>query len=612
MDDTEAGSPFYIHSNGSSSSNIPVHQSSGNISSQVSSVGFNNLKKLNTNTSSISTLSTSTTKNNPLTRLFTKNRSGTNLPIDLTEEFLRNNSDDDDDDDVSTLTSIELRKSGSLFKLPKNKLKFSNKTNLNKPDLTIQTAGHHGLKVSKKILSSGSFDDTNRSLRKGSVSSPVSTFQNLFHRSHTNSQGNIDGQILAISKEDSPTQSKLGSNPSRTTLALSSIRSNSYISDKTNAKMYNFTDPDFEAEYSEVNAAEHTTIQDLHKKLMVPTDQFIQNITHKHVNHELGLGIEDDTNLDNEYYKNYSLEFNKANSRFFTSLLTLTKPLFIPSQQRRMNGGAYIPNLGFTVEDVSSFIKENYQIDLKQSSSSKENTMISPKYRQKKSRESKSNSSSGLSLELDNMEAIDDFKVREVSSDLLTFFTRAMIVFSKDYNNFEISEDIIKNETLHGKASPALTFIHSWSRITKQWDYFNQKIRFYLISMFHPLQKNFHVMSKRSVGSTANIEIENSILLAFRDVIVIPFLMQRQNKYELFNQHEISPSKEFDASMEGRIILEDEVSILVNNNQILRKLQSCLGILMSSTHHEPGNVDGEQHIRNEVFFNSYLWLSNIK
>ncbi|KAK6461028.1 hypothetical protein DFJ63DRAFT_314821 [Scheffersomyces coipomensis] len=598
MDESDESTPFYIHSNGSSSSSTQVLQPN-NISSQVSSVGFNNLKKLNTNSSSISTISSSTTKNNALTRLFTKNRSNTNLapqPIEFSEADVTGH---DSDDDLSTLTSLEIRRTpSSLFKLPKNKLKFATKPNLNKPDLTIQTAGHHGLKVSKKILSSGSFDDAPKSLRKASVTSPASTFHNLFHRSN---QGFIDGQITSSSKEESPTQSKLNINPSRTTISLSSNRSNSYVSDKNFAKIYNFTDPDFSAESSD-SATEHSSFHDIHKKLMLPTDQFISNMTHKHNAQEMGLGIVTDFDYKNESYNKYILEFSKTNAKFFNSLLNLSKPLFTPTQQKKLSNGSTYSNLGFSVEDISNFIKDNYHSDMSQ-----ENQSTKYANRKKQSKIPKSNSSTSFSLDIDVAEPFDEFAIREISSDLLTFFTKAMIIFQRDSVNYDFPGDILKSEIVPAKSEATKSLIKSWLRICQQWDFFNQRIRYHLISIFHPLQISFRELStQRLTTETTNIEIENSLLLAFRDVIVVPFLIHRKRQHEEFNSNEIN----FVKGEENKIIKE-EISILLKNTRLLRKLKSCLGILMSNTHYETGNVDGEQHIRNEVFFNAYVWLSSL-
>ncbi|EGV63257.1 hypothetical protein CANTEDRAFT_114552, partial [Yamadazyma tenuis ATCC 10573] len=83
--------------------------------SQISSVGFTNLKKLNTN-SSVSTASStvSISKQNPLTRLFTRNKS--NVTIDEPSQ-----SDDDDNRSMRTIpiSPIERKASSNVFRLSK-------------------------------------------------------------------------------------------------------------------------------------------------------------------------------------------------------------------------------------------------------------------------------------------------------------------------------------------------------------------------------------------------------------------------------------------------------------------------------------------------------------
>ncbi|KAG2733650.1 hypothetical protein G9P44_003175 [Scheffersomyces stipitis] len=586
------------------------------MSSQISSVGFTNLKKLNTNTSSISTASSATSKTNPLTRLFTRNRSVSNVfqqPHGQgEEESVFNNSDDD----VSTLVSESKKTNGAKFRLPKSKLKFAGKTTSNKPDLSIQTNGHHGLRVSKKILSSTSIDDpSNYSNRKNSMSSPVSTFHSLFHRSHSNSQVSGENSILA-SKEESPNQSKMN-NPTRTTVSLSSNNSNSYITDVNFAMIYNFTDPNYSVDEMD-GLNDHSSFLDIHKKLMI-SDQFVPSKTHKSQNAEVGLGIMSEHDCDNEYLSNYQMDFGKKNSRFFSNLLYITKPLFLASQQKRLSNGVLHPHTGYTVEDVANFIKENYLSDIS-SGLPYDSSTGSPVNRTQKVK-SKSNrlisvaSSSSISIREEIGDSLDDFKIREISQDLFTFFTKSMIVFQRDFNNFETKTyDNILSSTLQNKSKPVVNVILSWSKISMMWDYFNCKIRFYLLSIFLPLQKIFHEISIQRLTSIQQpIEIENIILLAFRDIILLPLLLHRRIIYQgdTFNSISNGRTKQPTHGPE-ELTMEEEESVLCANKKLLQKLVNCFGILSSYTHAEPGNADGEQHVRNEIFQSAVIWISKVE
>lgn len=77
-------------------------------------------------------------------------------------------------------------------------------------------------------------------------------------------------------KDEVTGQQKIGNNSTRTAMSLSSNNSNSYVTDINFARMYNFTDPDYSIDEVDTTG-EHLTFLDLHKKLMVPTDQYLQN-----------------------------------------------------------------------------------------------------------------------------------------------------------------------------------------------------------------------------------------------------------------------------------------------------------------------------------------------
>lgn len=185
-----------------------------NSSSQVSSVGFNNLKKLNTNSSISTNASTGSQKPNALTRLFTRNRSNTTLDETI--------SDEEEDKDKMTLE----RKPSHVFRM-RNKRKP-------KKDLTVQT---------------DLFKEPPH--RKNTVNSPVTTtFHNLFHRN--------------IAEEDSLVTRPMGN------ITLSSSNSNSRIQDAHVAKVFKFTDPSNSLD-------EDNEEVDNYRKLFLPADQFLRS-----------------------------------------------------------------------------------------------------------------------------------------------------------------------------------------------------------------------------------------------------------------------------------------------------------------------------------------------
>lgn len=588
----------------SSTANASINSGLG--PSQVASVGFNNLKKVSTNTSLVSTLSTATTKSNALARLFTKNRSSSTINQDLmsppqavslmnesplysrsnnSQDTVLNSSDNDTFDSYADESSDSVadysKKSGSpsLFKLPKMnkaKLRFSGKPSASRPDLSIQTNGHHGLKVPKKILSLGLTDDSSslfkaQTNRKTSMNSPVSsTFHSIFHRTHNHSQIADNGSLASVNDEGTIHYHQgLTTNPNRTTVCLSSSSSNSYITDISFAVVYNFTDPDYSLEDYDT-FGEHNSLIDIHKKLLVPTDQFLLNKLLKSHPSEVGLGIisDDSTNSSDDYLNKYLIDFGKDNSKFFGNLLAITRPLFLPSHQKKLANGRKHPHLSMSSEDVANFIKDNYMNELISSSSTAtqsptniicanhdgENKSPGKRDRLKKisTRTYPTRSPSFFSLnEIPIDDGLDDYRAREISQDLLTFFYRCFLTFRKDFNNVDVKHPIsrrmsVPSSTAGGSVPkfddlklPQLDQLEkNWELLTSQWNYFNLKVRYDIVNMFYPLQKYLYNASiqlfNKNKNNAIQIEIESILLVAFKNIIITPVLLRRKELYDEF------------------------------------------------------------------------------
>lgn len=147
--------------------------------SQVASVGFNNLKKRNSNSSLTSEASSNTLKSNRLSRFFSK-------PGFSRSSFSRKDTSPEkhnEDDSLDTGTSGE-QSQNSLKKLSKGRLKLLN-SGLIKPKLAIQTKGLQSFKRPlKKLLGLNQKDESPTvQTKKGGKSSPALAFHNLFHLS---------------------------------------------------------------------------------------------------------------------------------------------------------------------------------------------------------------------------------------------------------------------------------------------------------------------------------------------------------------------------------------------------------------------------------------------
>ncbi|CUM65725.1 uncharacterized protein PRCAT00003373001 [Priceomyces carsonii] len=581
------GNFLYTHSNNSSSTTVHYpHPTSTAL--QISSVGFNNLKKMSTNNSQISTAS-SVVKINPLTKLFTRSQD-INQGSDDSSSATYN-----EDDSSSDLITIELKKSSgpNKFKLSKgtkNKLKFSTKNGQTKPDLRIQTGS--SLRAPRKIFStsgqpSDSPETPTSTTRKSSISSPVSTFHSLFHRSRSLSQSSGDGNSPKRNQDEINLQ-KIANN-NRNTLTLSSNSSNSYITDVKLAMIYNFTSPGYSVELSDSMGVDHNSLGDIHKKLMVPTDQYVLNKLHKNLSQVTGLGI---VNGGSEHM----LDFGKENAKFYNNLLHILRPMFYPKHNRKLPYGSQHPYLGMTIEEISNYIKR-YQIDEKHI----RQTLLQNALKKTRSRLSNalskapnSKSSSSLTLEdtVDN-----DLKFRETSQDLLSFFTRCMVWLLESFKMHDSSE-----------IGPLSQITREWMKVASLWEYFNQKVRFNIICMFHPFQVYLRKLSIDTKQRTG-IEIENIMLLAFRDTVLMPWLFERR---KLFSKETLRDIKSTDLSDSIKDLKTEEEAILKSSqSQLLRTLISCFGTVYSYAQADSGNSDGEQHLRDRLFDETFTRLTNI-
>lgn len=520
--------------------------------SQVASVGFNTLKKWNTNSTQHS--EATSTKSSALSRLFTRNRSSTtDLPVDSENAAIDRSSDEHGD----TSSLLESKRQHRL-RFPR-KLKLSNKSS--KPDLKIQTNSNN-IDLLSKRPSFSSIDDVS-TLRRDSVSSPNSTIHKLFHRS----------QIPNLQAAD--VFNKDEGSSSRKVVGLSSNNSNSVITDVNFALVYKFTNPDYSLEEPDCTGehSTHNTLLDIHKKYLVPADQFIQaklNSRQSSNNQEIGLGIWSETRDADQQIK--LLEVLRSNNNFYDTLMEITKPLYLKSQERSLLNGFSKTYIGCTIEEISAFLKHNYIHGSTSSFIDPEVPSPSRKLRLKP-KTTKINRSNSFVHELNHFSELnfDDYKLREISQDLATYFSKGLTLLQKDFEHMAYKN----KEVMQDKATGYAKIESDWAYVIDIWEYFNKNIRYFLLACFQPLQQHFHDTSV--LEKSKSIEIESILLLAFKDSILEPNLSKRLTKFR-----EI-----------GRIfVLNAEERVLLENPKLLNKIIECLGVICSYTMTDAHTDDG--------------------
>lgn len=582
-------SQIFLHNNDSSLSSLPLQI----IPAQVSSVGFNTLKKLPTNSSNSSSAATiNTVRSKTLARLFTRNRS-TSTVNDRHDEphFPLNASSAVNDDDQQKVSNLF----GFTGKPQKFKLRSKGKS---RPDLTIQTTGHHSLKLPKKLLNSPSVDDFGKKTALSSMS-----LNNLFHRPigqaklETNHKPNQD-ESLGVSKP-------LGSLSQRTSVTLSSQSSNSFVSDKNFAALFNFTEIDYVNVTLDGNL-DLPSIQDIHRKYMISTDQFVQSKLHKNVG-DASHTVDAYTEQDDSEVMLTPIEADKKIFESFNELFCMIYPLFVPSAQVVLRSGKSATQLLITMEHASNFVRQRIVSNLsdKNRGIKKENSPISSPFEDR-------------SLQDNIDEDATEVEKKELIKELSEFFEKCITLMLTNYRlirrRLEDSNTRSINEFSNRPRNPNTTTkenkckcdlkVKDWETVCGLWKYFNTKVRFFMLNAFYPLQAHFveeRILQKRY--DSIEIQIESLLMKAFRDAIITPHLSQRASEISKTYSH-LGELSQFHP------LYLAELAYFKENTDIYKTLRKCFGVIRS--HLSQASMHSDDKLAGELEFEEFVqWFNSV-
>lgn len=568
---------LYLHSNESSLSTIQFQR----LPTQVSSVGFNTLKSQTTGSSlNLIVTTAGTIKSNSLTKLFTRNKSHVNSEDDfnapVNSENLSIKSNEEEPSNITHRTS-------SLFKvlrMLRAKLKFGNKAA--RPDLTIQTSGHHTLKVPKKLLSSASSEDFGN---KKIVPSPIT--RGLFHRQHnsTRSESQQSGIEEAVARHLYPKQ--------RAAVGLSSQSSNSYISDVNIAVNFNFTNPDFMAK-DENDAADNLTFLDFHRIYMTSADHFISAKSHK-------SEMERSDSEERFNPASPTAQANQEISKMLDGLYEKISPLCQITIRKPSFGEAAHPRLSVTLEQASNYVNEMIH-------NAPPGSYQSHDLERRESTGEDDRRSLGLSNEPHSknnaQEEFVDLRQKEHGRNILQFFERCFASIVEDLNSaYDSNTASLEVENLHPakqvkeSAMSLRNYLSNWKRVEHIWRHFNTNMRFFLLSIFEKLQdalesdRNYRGINR----SYAGYQIESALFTAFRDIVLVPHLMLRPSSLD-HSRHvllieEANPD-----------VVETEY-FNSKGEAFVRSLQLCFGEI--ATHLPNDNLVHDDQPLKELIFDEY-------
>jgi hypothetical protein len=254
------------------------------------------------------------------------------------------------------------------------------------------------------------------------------------------------------------------------------------------------------------------------------------------------------------------------------------------SQQRRLQNGFAHPFVGYTIEDIANYVKDNYVASL---TNSFDTEFVLPKVSK---RNVSINSAESYNSESYGIENLDDFRVLEISQDMSTFFMKGFSILRHDFHHIS-TKDNFSLLSLHNNGEYVAIILGDWIKITKIWDYFNRKIRFFLLAVFHPLQIHLH---ETLTTNNHSLEIESLLLVSFRDSIISPSLIRRLNIY-----NEVS----------AETLLPHEEERLRENPELLDKLISCLGVTSACVYSEKYTNDDSTA---GLLRKTLVWLTQLR
>lgn len=467
-------------------------------SSQISNVEFGTLKKIGTNVSQVSTFSNSTVKSNPLVKLFTRNRSQTNVVGRNSEgevsTILDSKNDFNEIEPPKETKTTKLRAAKKILS-PSSKLHFDSAAESSSTDERYSTRRSSEESRGKKQI----------------ITSPLSGFHNLFHKSQS---------AAGLSKfSDRNADDKLFSGSSKTPICLSSNNSNSVVNDTTLARVYKFTSANISTEDNE-GFTEHSSLLEIHRKMLTPADLYIQNKFNRHHQHEIGLGIvEKSGNGLSSISSDEEAKLNKSNQQ----ISLLLKPLFIPSKQRNSTSSSPYPFLGHSFDEMGLMIRSHFTAEFNRTANVEQNQKYG-KYRLKSNKSSsKGQASSMIGIDNFTITRLDEDDTREFIQDLSAIFVSCLCWLRRDVSKSVQGLDHVND----GRGS---NILNMWQTVSESWFYYNRNIRFQILQIF---QAMFTGSRSYTEGSFVEqkippICIDEMLQQSFCTVFIIPLIEERK------------------------------------------------------------------------------------
>lgn len=531
--------------------------------SLVSSVGFHNLSKQTSNTSSIKSQSSRTT----LSRLFSRDHS----QLQPSTKHRKNSSQ------ISETSNANHR---SQFFLSRGFLKSKTSSqdgnlHLSRNSIISQSAGVHDSYLEEEELDYSQNDSSSNKFSNGSV------FKQQANPSSRLEKSTISGIKSTAQK-----------NMRQNGISLSSQNSNSLIINAKAASSLYFTQTDLSEEVIKPNV-DSGRLQDFHRKYLAPAEQFMQVRLQKlFIDGDIGtIHVKDEGSGSDTPSKSTDIEviFTKI-LEVSPFILHVTTDGFSDLEHMHMVLDSRAEKLIHLLEDelMTYIMKEKRETWHHEAHKKLDSKMSSFMHTREYTHEYHESIEANLENFIKKLESFCTQVVMNLAADLNLITDHLVYVQSRQRSLSNLDTlgtmDINKHLT-------------SWTQIIKAWKIFNTKIRYTLLNCLFYVQKDLTQVQEQHPKYRDNPKFQLDKLLnsIFKLQFVVPQLKQRQREFE--KQKKGQPHAVFDLlEMERTMLLKDE-------GRILKSLQSIFGIIATRTRILYNSPDDTS--LNDLLFNDF-------
>lgn len=532
--------------------------------SLVSSVGFHNLSRQISNTSSVKSQSSRAS----LSRLFSR---------DLSHQLVPSTKHRRGSPHVSNTSNVNQR---SQFFISRGFLKSKsssqdNQVQQSRLSISSQLTGGHTDYLG---------DDIPDVFQSEGFSSNDFKDRGLLNQQPSSSR--LEKSSISGIKSSAQKNMKLSG------VSLSSQNSNSLIFNAKAASSFYFTQTDLSEEAVKPNL-ESGRLHELHRKYLAPAEQFVQGRLQKQPTEgDIVVGSTQEDGLKSE-----TLSRGTDIEVIFVRLFEVMSPILcMPTD------GFFEPEhmhvvLDSRVDKLMHSLENELMTYIVKNTNRSSNKEVFRKLDLKAIPFLQSHSHSNINHEL--IEA----NLEEFLKKLDAFCSQVLTTLAEDLNigTGQFAQIQVRQRSLSNIDTPNNVdidkYLTSWVQIIKGWNIFNTKIRYTLLNCFHYIEKDLNHVQEQHPKYRTNPKFRLDKLLnsIFKTQFIIPLLKHRQREFEKQKRGHAYVVTDF-LEMERTMLLKDD-------RRLLKSLQNIFGIIATRTRVLYNSQDDNSY--NDLLFHDF-------